>query len=85
MSYTKNSPIWADETGVGDGTVITAARLNHMEDGIEIGCESVVSSATVGDSTHIPVITYDVRGRITGTSTVAVTAQPSRAFTFFAS
>lgn len=34
MTYVPNSPTWADETGVGDGTPITAARLNHIEDGI---------------------------------------------------
>ena len=32
MAYDKQT--WLDETGVGDGTIFTAGRMNHMEDGI---------------------------------------------------
>lgn len=29
--------IWVDETGTGDGTVVTAARMNHIENGVAAG------------------------------------------------
>lgn len=45
---------------------------------------NVVSGATVGDSTHIPVITYDNKGRITSTSTVVPAASTQRTFAYFA-
>jgi hypothetical protein len=32
VTYTPT--IWVDETGVGDGTIVTAARLNNIEQGI---------------------------------------------------
>lgn len=47
---------------------------------------TVVAGATVGDSTHIPVITYDNKGRITSvtTATPSATAPTQRTFAFFA-
>lgn len=47
--------------------------------------ESVVAPGTVGDSTHIPVVTYDAKGRITATTTASPTAGGGRAFAFFTS
>jgi len=45
---------------------------------------NVVSAATVGNSTHIPIITYDAKGRITSTSTATITASgASETFAFF--
>lgn len=35
---------------------------------------SIVAPATVGDATHIPVITYDAKGRITSTTTAAISS-----------
>jgi hypothetical protein len=32
VTYTPT--VWKDETGVGDGTIVTAARLNNIESGI---------------------------------------------------
>lgn len=49
MSYTPNSPAWADETGIGDGTPITAVRLNHIETGLDAVSDEVdvlIASAT---------------------------------------
>ena len=45
---------------------------------------TIVSGATVGDATHIPIITYDAKGRITGTSTATIAASgASETFAFF--
>lgn len=44
---------------------------------------NVVSGATVGDSTHIPIITYDNKGRITSTSAVAPVAPAQRTFAYW--
>ena len=38
---------WVDETGVGDGTIFTAARMNHIEDGIK-AIDDTLSSVTAG-------------------------------------
>lgn len=44
---------------------------------------TIVTGATVGSSTQIPVVTYDGKGRITGTSTATITAGTSEGFAFF--
>jgi len=44
---------------------------------------AVTTAATVGSATQIPVITYDAKGRITGTSTAAITSGTQRTFAFF--
>lgn len=47
---------------------------------------TVISGSTVGDATHIPVLTYDSKGRITAVSTASpsATASTQRTFAFFA-
>lgn len=45
--------------------------------------ENIVSGATVGDATHVPVITYDNKGRVTGTSSATITTGASETFAFF--
>lgn len=45
---------------------------------------AIGSGATVGSATQIPVITYDTKGRITGTTTASPTASTQRTFAFFA-
>lgn len=47
---------------------------------------SIITGSTVGDSTHIPVITYDNKGRITvvSTATPTATAPTQRTFAYFA-
>lgn len=47
---------------------------------------SVITGGSVGDSTHIPVLTYDNKGRITAVSTAtpSATAPTQRTFAFFA-
>lgn len=45
---------------------------------------AIVAGATVGSSTLIPVVTYDTKGRITGTTTAAISATgASETFAFF--
>lgn len=44
---------------------------------------AIVAGATVGSSTLIPVVTYDTKGRITGTTTAAVTTGKQRTFAFW--
>lgn len=48
---------------------------------------TIISGATVGDSTHIPVLTYDNKGRITAASTAipSVVAPTQRTFAYFVS
>ena len=41
--YVPNVPAWTDETGVGDGTLFTAARMNHIEDGVEELSDEIAS------------------------------------------
>lgn len=43
---------------------------------------SIVTGSSVGDSTHIPVLTYDNKGRITAVSTATPTATASTQRTF---
>lgn len=43
----------------------------------------VVAAATVGDATHIPVVTYDAKGRITGTTTATITTGKQRTFAYW--
>lgn len=42
-----------------------------------ITLSTVVATATVGDATHIPTITYDAKGRVIATSVSTFTATPS--------
>lgn len=42
---------------------------------------AIGAGAVVGSSTQIPVITYDTKGRVTGTTTAAPTVDP--AFSWF--
>lgn len=45
---------------------------------------AIVSGTTVGSSSQIPVITYDNKGRITGTTTATPTVAPTqRTFSYF--
>lgn len=46
--------------------------------------ENIVSGATVGSSTQVPVITYDNKGRITSTTTASLSTGTQRSFAFFA-
>lgn len=41
---------------------------------------SIVTAGTVGDATHIPVITYDAKGRIIGTTTATISSGTQRTF-----
>lgn len=43
--------------------------------------ESVITAGSVGDASHVPVLTYDAHGRITAVSTAPLSA--GRAFGFF--
>lgn len=45
--------------------------------------ESTIVAGSVGDTTHIPVLTYDAHGRLTAVTTAIITAGVSRAFPFF--
>lgn len=63
---------------------ITADALNVKNLGITgAKLENIVSGATVGDATHIPIITFDNKGRITGTTTATITVGASETFAFF--
>jgi hypothetical protein len=44
--YVPNSPVWHDETGVGDGTPFTAFRMNYIENGI-LALSNLVSTVAV--------------------------------------
>lgn len=44
---------------------------------------SIVTGATVGSSTQVPVITYDAKGRITGSTTATIITGASETFAFF--
>lgn len=52
MAYTKN-PTWQDYDGADD-TLITAAKLNHLEDGVE-------AAAAAADGASQPGHTHDDR------------------------
>lgn len=52
MSYTKN-PTWVD--GVDGGTLITAATLNHLEDGVA-ATSTVADNAGAGLATKAPLV-----------------------------
>ena len=45
---------------------------------------TVGTPGTVGDATHIPVITTDTLGRVTATSTAAISSGTQRTFAYFA-
>lgn len=68
---------------VGNGSnVATAVQMSGDATLSNVGAitlATVVPTATVGDATHIPTITYDAKGRITSTSTNTFTATPSGA------
>lgn len=44
---------------------------------------TVIAGSSVGDSTHIPVITYDNKGRITAVTTATPSAPTQRTFSYF--
>lgn len=57
--YVPNVPAWTDETGVGDGTLFTAARMNHIEDGVEELSDEIASLSGGGgilDGGILPLI-----------------------------
>lgn len=52
---------------IADDAIITSKIMNGAVTGVKL--ETIVTSGTVGSSTAIPVITYDVYGRLTSVTT----------------
>ncbi len=44
---------------------------------------AIVTAGSVGSSSAVPVITYDAKGRITATTTAAISSGTQRTFPFF--
>lgn len=75
------SPPTPDATTTRKGKVKLAGDLTGTADLPALA--AIVAPATVGSAAAIPVITYDAKGRITGSTTATPTATTQRTFAFF--
>lgn len=68
-------------------TALTGDAIANGPGSAALTLASVVTGGSVGDATHIPVLTYDNKGRITSvtTATPSATAPTQRTFAFFVS
>lgn len=79
--------VWStlSQYGITDAYTKTASDARYLQtiSGIAAGGDlagtypnptmaTIVAGATVGDATHVPVITYDAKGRITATTTTTI-------------
>lgn len=59
------------------------AALNEL-DNEKVVANAPITGATVGDATHVPIITYDTKGLITSSTTATISASgASETFAFF--
>lgn len=70
-------PVWFNRatgryTEIATGDVVDSTLL-----------ENVIVGGSVGDTTHVPVLTYDAHGRLTAVSSAVISAGSSRAYAFF--
>ena len=68
--------------------VIASGQFKQLQSGdtlADAALPNVVTAGTVGSGTQVPVVTYDAKGRITSTTTAAISAGVDAPFAFFLS
>lgn len=79
-----NTYVYGSGAGSGPWITLTGDITGYGPSPLATTLSSVVTPATKGSATQVPVITYDAKGRITNATTATISSGTQRAFPLFA-